>query len=64
MLVFFALFIYLGAAQESVAALGRSLTHGIPIRAAMITEFHTWNITAPFAMLPICSFPHRSRISR
>ena len=38
MLVFFALFIYLGAAQESVAALGRSLTHGIPIRAAMITE--------------------------
>jgi len=41
MLVFFALFIYLGAAQESVAALGRSLTHGIPIRAAMITEFHT-----------------------
>jgi len=41
MLVFFALFIYLGAAQESVAALGRSLTHGIPIRAAMITKFHT-----------------------
>jgi Zn-dependent protease/predicted transcriptional regulator len=41
MLVFFALFIYLGAAQESVAALGRTLTHGIPIRAAMITEFHT-----------------------
>jgi Zn-dependent protease/CBS domain-containing protein len=41
MLVFFALFIYLGAAQESVAALGRSLTHGVPTRAAMITEFHT-----------------------
>ena len=41
MLVFFALFIYLGAAQESVAALGRTLTHGIPIRAAMITEYHT-----------------------
>ncbi len=41
MLVFFALFIYLGAAQESVAALGRTLTRGIPIRAAMITEFHT-----------------------
>jgi Zn-dependent protease len=40
-LVFFALFIYLGAAQESVAALGRTLAHGIPIRAAMITEFHT-----------------------
>ncbi len=41
LLVFFAFFIYLGAAQESVAALGRTLTHGIPVRAAMITEFHT-----------------------
>jgi Zn-dependent protease/CBS domain-containing protein len=41
MLVFFALFIYLGAAQEGVAALGRSLVTGIPVRAAMITEFHT-----------------------
>ena len=41
MLVFFALFIYLGAAQEGAAAMGRSLTHGIPVRAAMITEFHT-----------------------
>ena len=41
MLVFFALFIYLGAAQESVAAMGRTLTRGVPIRAAMITEFHT-----------------------
>ena len=30
LLVFFALFIYLGAAQESVAALGRTLTSGIP----------------------------------
>ena len=41
MLVFFALFIYLGAAQEGAAAMGRALTHGIPVRAAMITEFHT-----------------------
>jgi Zn-dependent protease len=39
MLVFFAFFIYLGAAQEGVAAMGRSLTHGIPVRAAMITKF-------------------------
>jgi Zn-dependent protease/CBS domain-containing protein len=41
LVVFFALFIYLGAAQESVAALGRTLTRGIPVRAAMVTEFHT-----------------------
>ncbi len=41
LLVFFAFFIYLGAAQEGAAALGRTLTHGIPVRAAMITEFHT-----------------------
>lgn len=41
MLVFFALFVYLGAAMEFTAALGRSLTQGIPVRAAMMTEFHT-----------------------
>src|SRR5262249_15437159 len=41
LLVFFAFFIYLGAAQESAAAMGRTLTHGIPVRAAMITQFHT-----------------------
>ena len=41
MLVFFALFVYLGAAMEGAAATGRTLTHGIPVRAAMITEFHT-----------------------
>jgi Zn-dependent protease len=41
MLVFFAFFIYLGAAQESAAAMGRTLTAGIPVRVAMITEFHT-----------------------
>ena len=40
LLVFFAFFIWMGAAQESTAALGRALTHGIPVRAAMITDFH------------------------
>lgn len=39
MLVFIAFFVYLGAAQEGVAAMGRQLTHGIPVRAAMITRF-------------------------
>ncbi len=41
MLVFFALFVYLGAAMEFAAATGRSLTHGIPVRGAMVSEFHT-----------------------
>jgi Zn-dependent protease/CBS domain-containing protein len=39
LLVFIAFFVYLGAAQEGVAAMGRQLTHGIPVRAAMITRF-------------------------
>ncbi len=41
MLVFIAFFVYLGAAQEGQAAMGRSLTAGTPVRAAMITKYHT-----------------------
>ncbi len=41
MLVFFAMFVFLGAVMEYAAAMGRTLTHGIPVRAAMMTEFHT-----------------------
>lgn len=41
LLVFVAFFVYLGAAQESAAAMGRTLTTGIPVRAAMVTEYHT-----------------------
>ena len=41
MLLFIAFFIYLGATQEGQAAMGRSLTHGMPVRAAMMTRFHT-----------------------
>lgn len=40
MLVFIAFFVYLGAAQEGQAAMGRSLTHGIPVSAAMMTRYH------------------------
>jgi Zn-dependent protease len=41
LLVFAAFFIYIGAAQEAAASLGRALTLGIPVRAAMVKEFHT-----------------------
>jgi Zn-dependent protease/CBS domain-containing protein len=41
MLVFIAFFVYLGAAQEGEAAVGRSLTQGLPVRAAMVTRYHT-----------------------
>lgn len=40
LLVFFAFFVWLGATQETAASLGRTLTNGIPVRAAMITQFH------------------------
>jgi Zn-dependent protease/CBS domain-containing protein len=41
LLVFVALFVYLGASQEGEAAKGRSLTSGFPVRAAMVTDFRT-----------------------
>ncbi|MBV9770159.1 MAG: CBS domain-containing protein [Bryobacterales bacterium] len=40
-LAFVAFFIYLGAASEGAASRGRSLTKGIPVRAAMMTAYHT-----------------------
>lgn len=41
MLVFIAFFVYVGASQETAAVVGRSLTEGIPVRSAMITDFRT-----------------------
>ena len=41
MLVFIAMFVYLGAAQEGAVARGRILTVGFPVRAAMVTDFRT-----------------------
>jgi Zn-dependent protease len=41
LLVFIAFFVYLGASQESAAAVGRILTRGTPVRAAMVTDFRT-----------------------
>jgi Zn-dependent protease/predicted transcriptional regulator len=43
LLVFVAFSIYVGAAQEGTAAMGRALTHGIPVRAAMVTDFRVLN---------------------
>ena len=41
LLVFFAFFVWLGATQETAASVGRTLTSGIPVRAAMMTVFHS-----------------------
>lgn len=41
LLIFLAFFIYVGAAQESFAATGQSLLRGVPVKAAMITDFRT-----------------------
>lgn len=41
LLIFFAFFIYVGNAQESVAASGQILMRGEPVRSAMITDFRT-----------------------
>jgi len=38
MLIFVALFVYLGAMQEGVAAKGRIFTAGFPVSAAMVTD--------------------------
>jgi Zn-dependent protease len=41
MLAIIAFFIYLGAANEGAASRGRSLTQGVPVRAAMMTDYRT-----------------------
>ena len=40
-IVFIAMFIYIGASQEGASVRGRLLTTGVPVRAAMITDFRT-----------------------
>jgi Zn-dependent protease/CBS domain-containing protein len=40
-LVFIAFFVYLGAAQEGAAAVGKLLTRGLPVRLAMVRDFRT-----------------------
>jgi Zn-dependent protease/CBS domain-containing protein len=41
MLVFVALFVYIGASQEGAMARGRQFTAGYPVSAAMMTDFRT-----------------------
>ena len=43
LLMFIALFVYLGASQEGAAARGRLFTSGFPVSAAMITDYRTLN---------------------
>lgn len=40
-LLFIAIFVYLGATQETAAVTGRALTTGARVRSAMVTEFET-----------------------
>jgi len=40
-LLLIAFLIYVAASQEGAASAGRALTHGMPVRAAMVTEFET-----------------------
>ena len=40
-LIFIALFVYIGAKQEAQQAMMRALTQGIPVRRAMLTRYHT-----------------------
>lgn len=41
MLVFIAMFVYIGASQESANVVGRVLTEGISVRSAMVTDYRT-----------------------
>ncbi len=49
MLLFIALFVFLGAQQESQAAEVKSLLRGVPVRAAVVTRFRTLRDTDPLS---------------
>ena len=65
MVVFVAMFIYIGASQEGAAVRGRLLTTGVPVRAAMITDFRTLVARGEHpGRREICCWPPRSTIFR
>jgi Zn-dependent protease len=47
MLVFIALFVFLAASEEQVQSQTRTVMHGLPVRAAMLTEFHALDARDP-----------------
>jgi Zn-dependent protease len=62
-LVFIALFVWIGAAQEASMAQIRSALEGIPVARAMLTEFHTLTSHDSLARAVDLSWRVRSRIS-
>lgn len=51
MLLFIALFVFLGAQQEAQAAEMKSLLRGVPVRAAVVTRFRTLRDTDPLSQV-------------
>ncbi len=47
MLLFIALFVYLAAGEERAMVLTRASIEGLPVRAAMLTEFHQLEVHEP-----------------
>ena len=46
-LIFIALFIYIGASQEAAVAQMKDVSRGLPVSSAMVREFHTLSADAP-----------------
>lgn len=49
MLIFIALFIYIGASQEAAVAQMKDVSRGLPVSSAMVRDFRTLSADAPLA---------------